>query len=74
MLELLDALFTLFKVLPLLLSPEPDYDKINKKVTHDKYVGLGLIIECKCIICEVIYELKQLNKGPFSIKDKVQIK
>jgi hypothetical protein len=55
-----------------LLQPEPDYDKINKKVTHDKYVELGLITECTCVICEIDYELKKLNEGPFAIKDKVQ--
>ena len=74
MLELLVTCWELLKIIPLLLQPMPDYDKINKKATHDKYVELGLIIECKCVICEVTYELKQLNEGPFAIKDKVQIK
>ena len=74
MLGLLVTCWELLKIIPLLLQPMPDYDKINKKVTHDKYVELGLIIECKCVICEVTYELKQLNEGPFAIKDKVQIK
>ena len=74
MLELLGTLFELFKIIPLLLQSEPDYAQINKKVSHDKYIELGIINECICVICEVNYELKQLNEGPFAIKDKVQTK